>query len=133
MNKLHAIISTIKEHESLYLIELDASGIALSMLLFDLNPVFSAGSKVSVLFKETEVMLAKKLTGEISINNLFKATVTEIHAGALLANVSLHSLAGNMVSIITMDALERLGLKNNDEITVLIKASQISLEAHRDD
>jgi molybdopterin-binding protein len=133
MNKLHAIISTIKEHESLYLIELDASGITLSMLLFDLNPVFSAGSKVSVLFKETEVMLAKNLTGEISINNLFKATVTEIRAGSLLANVSLHSLAGNMVSIITMDALERLGLKNNDEITVLIKASQISLEAHRDD
>ena len=133
MNKLQAIISNVKEHESLYLIELDASGISLSMLLFDLNPVFSVGNRVSVLFKETEVMLAKNLTGEISINNHFKATVTEIRAGTILANVSLHCMAGNVVSIITMDALERLELRKNDTITVLIKASQISLEAHRDD
>jgi molybdopterin-binding protein len=133
MNKLQAIISDVKEHESLYLIELDASGIVLSMLLFNLNPAFSVGSRVAVLFKETEVMLAKNLTGEISVNNLFKATVTEIHTGIILANVNIRCTAGNIASIITMDALERLGLQQNDEITVLIKASQISLEAHHDD
>ncbi|NTV93189.1 MAG: TOBE domain-containing protein [Chlorobiaceae bacterium] len=129
MNRLSAVISSIVRHESLCLLELDASGIKLEMLLFDLQPFFRTGSSVQVLFKETEVALAKRFTGETSFSNCFPAIITAIKNGSILAEISLQSKAGSMESIITMKAVKRLGLQLHDEVTVLVKASQLSLEA----
>jgi molybdate transport system regulatory protein len=133
MNRLSALVTGIAQHEALYLLELDASGVPLAMLLFDLNPFFRIGSRVTVLFKESEVALAKKLSGEVSFSNRFSAIVTAITHGSILADVTLQSRAGEIDCIITMQSVIRLELKENDEVTVLIKASQISLEAHLDD
>jgi len=132
MNTLHAVITKIDHKESLYFLETDASGIPLSILLFDLEPCFRVGSKVNVLFKETEVSLAKKLTGEVSLSNRFTAIISGIKQGCMLADIALQSKAGELSSIITMKALDKLELKTNDEVSVLIKASQLSLDARHD-
>lgn len=132
MNKLAAVIKKVERHESLCFLELDVSGISLSMLLFDLKPDFSEGSRVQVLFKETEVILAKRLNGEISFSNRFQARIRKIGTGSILADVSLFCPAGEFSSIITMKALRRLALEPGDEVTVMVKASQISLEAAHD-
>jgi molybdate transport system regulatory protein len=129
MNRLSATIASVQQYESLYLLELDASGITLTLLLFDLNPRFAVGSKVQVLFKETEVIVAKELQGEISLNNRFQATVINIKKGNILADITLQCPAGTIASIITMSALDRMRLLQHDEVTVLIKATQLSLEA----
>ncbi|ABL64497.1 TOBE domain-containing protein [Chlorobium phaeobacteroides] len=129
MNRLSAVISSIDQYESLFMLELDASGITLEMLLFDLQPFFRTGSSVQVLFKETEVALAKGLAEETSFSNIFPAIITAIKKGRILAEISLQSKAGSMGSIITMKAAMRLGLQIHDEVTVLVKASQLSLEA----
>ncbi len=133
MNKLTALITGIEQHESLFLIDLDASGIPLAMLLFDLNPVFKIGSRVHVLFKESEVALAKELSGEMSFSNRFTATIVAINPGGILADVSLQCRAGELASIITMKSAKRLELTEKKEVTVLIKASQLSLEGQNDD
>jgi molybdate transport system regulatory protein len=133
MNKLAAIITGIEQHESLFLIDLDASGISLAMLLFDLKPVFTIGSRVNVLFKESEVALSKELSDEISFSNRFPATIMAINPGCILADISLQCSAGRLASIITMKSAKRLGLTENTEVTVLIKASQLSLEGGDDD
>ena len=133
MNTLHAVITAIDHHESLCFLEVDASGITLGILLFDLNPCFMVGSRVEVLFKETEVVLAKGLAGEVSFTNRFSALISSIKSGCMLADITLQTEAGELSSIITMRALEKLGLKNNDKVMVLIKASQLSLGARRDD
>ncbi len=132
MNKLDAVIKKVEQHESLCFLELDASGTRLSMLLFDLKPEFGEGSRVQVLFKETEVVLAKRLGGEISFSNRFQAVITKIEKGEILADISLLCPAGEISSIITMKALSRLTLEPGDEVTVMVKASQLSLEAARD-
>lgn len=132
MNRLKAVITRLEQRDSLCLMEFDASGIELSMLLFDPKPSFTPGRQVQVLFKETEVVLGKQLNGEISFSNRFKAVVTAIRKGGILADVSLRSCAGEFCSIITMRAAERLGLRENDEVTVMIKASQLSLEMSHD-
>lgn len=132
MNKLPAVISKVEKQESLCFLELDASGIPLSMLMFDLKPSFTEGRKVYVLFKETEVVLARHLCGDISLSNRFQAVVTAVNKGALLADVTLSCRAGEFCSIVTMQAVERLGLKTNDEVTVLMTASQLSLEMSHD-
>ncbi|ACF44208.1 TOBE domain protein [Pelodictyon phaeoclathratiforme BU-1] len=128
MNKLSVLITGIDQRESLCFLELNASGIELGMLLFDLQPFFRKGCRVNVLFKETEVALAKGLMGETSFSNSFPAAVTKIRAGSLLAEITLQCSAGEIVSIITAKAAERLGLQEKDDVTVLIKASQLSLE-----
>ncbi len=133
MNKLPAVIMGIEQHESLFLIDLDASGIPLAMLLFDLKPFFKIGSRVSVLFKESEVSLAKGVLGEMSFSNRFTATILAINPGCLLADISLQCSAGEIASIITMKSAKRLELSENKEVTVLIKASQLSLEGRDDD
>lgn len=132
MNKIPAVITRVEKRESLCFMEFDASGIPLSMLLFDLKPSFTPGKSVLVLFKETEVVLGKQLSGEISFSNRFQATVKAIRKGDILADITLRSNAGEFCSIITVRAVERLGLTENDEVTVMIKASQISLEMSHD-
>lgn len=132
MNKLAAVITKVERHESLCFLELEASGICLSMLLFDLKPEFSEGSRVQVLFKETEVVLAKRLSGEISFSNRFQAVITKIGKGEILADLNLSCPAGKISSIITMKALNRLALEPGEEVTVMVKASQLSLEAAHD-
>ncbi|MBV5326592.1 MAG: TOBE domain-containing protein [Chlorobium sp.] len=133
MNKLTAVIKKVERNESLCFLELDASGTSLSMLLFDLKPEFSEGSRVHVLFKETEVVLAKRFSGEISLSNCFRAVITKLGMGDILADISLSCPAGKFSSIITMKALRRLELEPDDEVTVMVKASQLSLESAHDD
>lgn len=132
MNKLSAVITGLQRSDSLCCIELDASGIALSMLLFELDPSFSQGQRVQVLFKETEVALGKHLSGEISLSNRFRALVKAIRQGDILSDITLDSSAGEFHSIITTRAVERLGLQENDEVAVMVKASQLSLEIRHD-
>lgn len=132
MNKFSAVITGIERSDSLCCIRLDASGIALSMLLFDLDPSFRQGERVQVLFKETEVALAKDMCGEISLSNRFLAVVRAIRPGEILSDITLESSAGRFGSIITTGAVERLGLQLNDEVTVMFKASQLSLETGHD-
>lgn len=132
MNKLSAIITGVQRSDSLCCIELDASGIPLSILLFELDPSFSQGQRVQVLFKETEVALGKHLSGEISLSNRFRALVKAVRQGDILSDITLDSSAGEFHSIITTRAVERLGLQENDEVAVMVKASQLSLEIRHD-
>ena len=129
MNSISATITDIAHEGPLYFLELDATGIPLGMLLFDLDSSFTQDCKVNVLFKETEVALAKGISGDTSFINSFPATVKEIRTGRILADVRLQCRAGIIDSIITMKAAERLKLQKNDTLTVLIKASQLSLDS----
>ncbi|NTV07323.1 MAG: TOBE domain-containing protein [Chlorobium limicola] len=133
MNCFSAIITSIETDEtgSLFLLELDASGLQLSMLLFDLKPAFTEGSSVNLLFKETGMAIARNLTGEISFSNQFSATVTAIRSGNILADITLASPAGKCTVIVTIRSVQRMKLDIGDSVTVLLHASQISLETPR--
>lgn len=128
MNVLSATVFRIQRQDSLCLFELDASGIPMYMLLFDPDSSVSEGCRVKVLFKETEVSIAKRPSTETSILNSFPAVITEIRAGRILADIGMQCSAGVIRSIITMKALEKMQFRENETVTALIKASQLSLE-----
>ncbi|NTU98025.1 MAG: TOBE domain-containing protein [Chlorobiaceae bacterium] len=128
MNVLSATVFRIQRQDSLCLFELDASGIPMYMLLFDPDSSVSEGCRVNVLFKETEVSIANSSSTQTTILNSFPAIIRKIRTGRILADIGLQSAAGSIQSIITMIALENLQLRENDTVTVLIKASQLSLE-----
>ncbi len=91
------------------------------------------GSKVTLLFKETEVSLAKNLSGLISLRNRFPVTITSIGRGDILSAVRLDYAGKALMSVITTRSLDRLELVVNDTVEALVKANEIALMAGHHD
>ena len=91
------------------------------------------GSYVTLLFKETEIALAKSLSGLISLRNRIPVSVTAIERGDILSAVKLDYAGMQLVSVITTRAIDRLEIKVGDDLEALIKANEIALMAGHDD
>lgn len=85
------------------------------------------GKQVILLFKETEVSLAKNLTGLISLRNRLQAKVKHIERGEILSAVTLDYQSYSLVSVITTRGMDRLQLEVGDQVDALIKANEVVL------
>ncbi|WP_428026442.1 TOBE domain-containing protein [Arcobacter sp.] len=128
MNKIEAIISQINNIDNLNIVQFDFSGTTLKMMSLDLNEKIKVGQKVILVAKATNILLAKDFEGMISFSNQIKAKIEDIENGKLLSRITLMSNNSYFQSIITLDSSLRMNLKKDDEITILIKASDISIE-----
>lgn len=98
------------------------------------------GQPVSMVFKETEVSLAKGLVGEISLRNRFAVTVNRIERGDIMSAVHLSYGTSDgasdgtqsLTSVITTRGLNRLQLSIGDQIEALVKANEIALMELKD-
>jgi molybdopterin-binding protein len=64
----------------------------------------------------------------ISARNVLKGKVVEIKKGAVAAQVRVDIGGGNVVtSMITVDAVDDLGLAQGQEVSVIIKSSEVML------
>lgn len=91
------------------------------------------GSEVTLLFKETEIALAKNLSGMISLRNRIPVVVKNLERGDILSAVTLDYAGKRLVSVITSRAIDRLEIKPGDPLEALIKANEIALVAGHDD
>jgi molybdopterin-binding protein len=64
---------------------------------------------------------------EISARNQLKGTVTEVKLGTIMAEVVVDIGGQEIVSAITRASVERLGLKEGDSVTVIIKSTEVML------
>jgi molybdopterin-binding protein len=62
-----------------------------------------------------------------TIRNQLKGTVKSIVSDKILAEVNVETAAGVVASIITTASLKALKLKKGDTVTVLVKATNVSL------
>jgi molybdopterin-binding protein len=62
---------------------------------------------------------------ELSARNQLRGTVTNIKAGAVMAEVTVHVNPGDMTAAITDSSREKLHLKVGDEVSVIIKATEV--------
>ena len=132
MNKLPAVITEVTRNEELCFIEALSGGIPFGVLLFDLKHTLGVGSPVWLLFKESEVAVATSLCGETSFSNVFNGSIGTVKRGTILAQVCLDTPAGDICSLFTVRALMRMKLKPGSAVSIMIKASQIALEARHD-
>jgi molybdopterin-binding protein len=65
---------------------------------------------------------------EISARNRFRGTVRAIQIEGVLAQVELQAGPFRVVSVVTREAVEQLGLKPGMEATALVKATSVMLE-----
>lgn len=128
MSKLIATIKTINNVENLNIVEFDFFGTILKMMSLDLNSDVQIGKKVKLSVKPTNLSLAKKFSGEISLSNQIIATIQDIENGELLSSISLKTNDFLLESIITVDSAKRMNLQIGNEVIILIKASDISIE-----
>ena len=128
MSKLIATIKKIKSVDNLNIVEFDFNGLTLKMMSLDLNNDLQIGTKVRLSVKPTSISIAKNLIGEISLSNQIVATIKSIENGQLLCSLLLNLNDTILESIITVDSSKRMNLKENDIVTILIKASDLSIQ-----
>jgi molybdate transport system regulatory protein len=130
MNRLSGRITNIQQSGAVILVDVDVDGHGFSAMLIESasHPEWLfQGNKVDLVFKETEVSLAKNLSGMISMRNRMKCTVHQIERGELLSKVSLNFQKDTVTSAITTRSVDSLELKPGDEVEALVKANEVSL------
>ncbi|MDR3480750.1 MAG: TOBE domain-containing protein [Burkholderiaceae bacterium] len=90
---------------------------------------WQVGAKVALLFKETEVALAKNLSGAISLRNRLKGVVTAIEYGQVLSKIVFEVDGRSIASVITTRSCKALQLALGDEIEGLVKANEMTVVA----
>jgi molybdate transport system regulatory protein len=132
MNKLQGRISAIESNDHVSLVDVNVNGDTFTATLLetpDDAPYLQVGNMVDVLFKETEVSLAKNLSGMISLRNRMQTTVTQVRSGVILSEVVLDYRGHSISSIITTRSVKRLQIIPGDQIEALIKANEMTLMA----
>ncbi len=127
MSNFIATIKKINSVDNLNIVEFDFNGITLKMMSLDLNDDVQIGKKVRLLVKPTNISLAKNLVGEISLSNQIVATIQSLENGQLLTSVILEINDTIFESIITVDSSKRMNLQIGERVTILIKASNLSI------
>lgn len=137
MNKLNGSIIAVESNSHMSLVDVAAGDDVFTATLLE-TPVTASylqvGQAVTLLFKETEVSLAKNLSGLISLRNRFKVNITGIERGDIMSAIQLDYAGQQLTSIVTTRAVERLHLATGDAVEAMVKANEIALmERHRDD
>jgi molybdate transport system regulatory protein len=131
MNKLTGIITQIQQSGAILLVDVDVDGHGFSALLIEsaTRPHWlKKGNTIDLVFKETEVSLAKNLTGNISMRNRMMCKVLQVERGELLSKITLQFQKLTITSAITTRAVDSLQISVDDEIEALVKANEISLK-----
>ncbi|HEY1366794.1 MAG TPA: TOBE domain-containing protein [Gaiellaceae bacterium] len=64
---------------------------------------------------------------EISARNQLAGTVKSVKLGTVMAEVSVDVGGQEVVAAITRESVERLGLKEGESVTAIIKATEVML------
>ena len=130
MNKLKGKIKDIHSSDNISLVHVDVDGDVFSSIVLEgkKGPAnYKVNDNVALLFKETEVGLAKDMTGMISLRNRFKAVIKKIDKGSILAKVTLAYKACSIESIISAQSAVQMKLKEKDEVEWLVKTNEVTL------
>ena len=66
--------------------------------------------------------------GELSARNRFHGIVRKVEVEGLLAQIELEAGPFRVVSVVTREAVEELGLKPGSPATAIVKATSVMLE-----
>lgn len=64
---------------------------------------------------------------ELSARNQLQGTVKSVKSGSVMAEVTVSVEAGMMTAAITDASRERMNLKDGDQVTVVIKSTEVMI------
>lgn len=125
MNKLNAHVTSMDVSSHLCALRTVVDTDVFELILVE-TPEYVPGDAVTLVFKETEVIILKPPYTKCSAN-VHKATITSIEMGIVLTSVSLSYQLTTIVSLITTSAYKRLELVIGDDVFWMVQPSEISL------
>ena len=132
MNSLSGHIISIEAHGSVAIVDVAVATHRFTATLLGSAEQLASwknGQSVRLLFKETEVALAKNLSGQISLRNRFPGSVTKIEIGQVLTRVVINMNNFEISSVITSRSARGLQLALGDQVEGLVKSNEMSLLA----
>ncbi len=131
MNNIKGQIHEIKISGSLSLVSIRINeNILLNSIVIETPesaPYLIKGNSINVIFKETEVVISKDKKPAISLQNRIVGTIKNIEQGELISRVILATEVGEIVAIISTNAVNLLDLKKQTEVLAMIKLNEIML------
>jgi len=135
MNRLPGTIASVEVHGSIALVDVAVGQHRFTATLIGAGEEaggWTEGMPVVLMFKDTEVSLAKNLTGLISMRNRIPGTITAIEHGKLLTRVTLDFQGHAISSVITTRSSHALNLAVGDTVEGLVKANEMTLVTEAD-
>lgn len=133
MNRFIATLAQVERSESLHILQLDFEGTTLYMMTLELPQEITNGSRLEIGIKPSHVAIGKDFSGDVSFSNRLEAKITKITKGALLSTVTCDFKGVLFQSIIMSRTIERMALETDQDITLLMKASELSITRFLDD
>jgi molybdopterin-binding protein len=127
MNNFQAEVIKINSLENLTIVQFLHKETILSMMSLGLSNI-QVGTKVNLCINASHIAIAKDFQGDISLSNRFNCIIKKLVKGELLSSISLDFKGTKLTSIITTNSVNRMNLKENDEVTALVKASELSIQ-----
>ena len=132
MNTLPGHIAAIEIHGSIAIIDVAVGGNFFTATLLgnaEQLVAWKIGQPARLLFKETEVALAKNLTGQISMRNRMPGTVIALEVGQVLTRVVFEMQGVHINSVITSRSARGLQIALGDAVEGLVKSNEMSVLA----
>ena len=130
-NKLQARVSSIKSGEAMSLVTLDAQGTKVVAAVTnqgveELN--LKPNDQATAVIKSTEVMLMKG-GGQVTLSarNRFAGQIESIQKGEAMGLVTVKIGQFHLGAAITREAIDEMGLKQGDQVTAVVKATEVML------
>ncbi len=127
MNRIRAVVTRIERSDNVTVVSFDADGCMMRMMGLGLNVDVAVGDPVVLGVKATNIALARAFAGEVSISNRLDAVVESLENGMLLSSVMLRAGETRLECITMRDAVREMDIEEGDEVTALIKASELSI------
>lgn len=130
MNIVTGVITSIKVSGNISLVTVTANNISFKTMVIE-TPGTAAwlkmDNKINVIFKETEVIIGKGLEHLVSLQNKVPGEIIEIQRGELMSKITVNTIVGNIVAIISLDAVMQLNLQPGETVTAMIKTNEIMI------
>lgn len=130
MNVLAGKIDSLTVKNTLTLVYINVASARLCAIVIDTPetaPYLKTGNPINVIFKETEVIIGVGNDQQISLQNRLVGQVTSVESGDLLSKLTINTPAGDVVSIITTNAVNQLNIVIGKEVTAMIKTNEVML------
>jgi len=127
MNQIKAVITQIDTVDNLNIVKFNFQGNTLTMMSLDLNEQVSVGKEVILGIKPTHIAIGKGHIGLVSYTNQIQATIISCKNGELLSSIKFSVNDIVLESIITLESTLRMDLKIDDDVIMMLKASELSI------
>ena len=133
MSQIIARVREIDSVDNLNIVKFDFYTEQFTMMSLELSDDIKIGKRVRLGIKSAHIVIAKSFSGIISYSNQIKAKIVSCENGKLLSSIKLSVQGVILESIITLESSKKMELKVGDEVTIMIKASELSIVEVLDD